>query len=131
MQRITYILLSIAVLASCDENSCSDVEFCTEQFETILVSIKDQSGTDIVMDSTATFKNNNRVFTNISNDPFTPLHSVLTDAEMDEVDRSGTELTFKGWKDGQVVVEEPYVIGHDCCHIVKKVGPETITVTLD
>ncbi|WP_258102010.1 hypothetical protein [Marinoscillum pacificum] len=131
MQRITYTLFLFALLASCDENSCNDVEFCTEQLETIFVNVQDENGTVIALDSTGTFKNEQLIFISSETEPNSPLYTVLTDLDKSEVDRSGTELTFKGWKGGETYVEESYIIGHDCCHILKVEGPETITVTLD
>lgn len=48
---------------------------------------------------------------------------IVSDAMKDEIKRSGTVLRFVGAKDNQVVLEQDFLVGDDCCHIEPLEGP--------
>ena len=50
------------------------------------------------------------------------------DNSMSIVGKNGKEVQFVGYANGMEVVNEIYVIGHDCCHIKLMEGKKEIVV---
>ena len=48
---------------------------------------------------------------------------IATDAQMEEIQKEGTNLRFIGIKNSQVFIEQDFVVGHDCCHVIPLEGP--------
>ncbi|RUA30425.1 MAG: hypothetical protein DSY77_14220 [Bacteroidetes bacterium] len=111
--------------AECDGNL-----FCTKEFRTISLEITNQEGNPIVLDDFYTFYDSRKKFEYELNDiqKRQGIYPVLTDAEMDEVEKEGTTLIFVGEKDGRNIVEHQMVIGHDCCHVILIEGESKIVI---
>ncbi|MEL6562451.1 MAG: hypothetical protein AAFQ94_30050 [Bacteroidota bacterium] len=131
MKKILTILLATFIISSCSDENCNRPGLsCTEELRYVSVEIFDENGANIILDSTTTTNASGFVLFSQQKteiELFTS-HAVVSDSEYDQIDFDGTELTFEGWKDGDLIVSEPFVVGKDCCHIEKLIGPETITV---
>jgi hypothetical protein len=114
-----------------DADDCQrELLICTEEFRTISLEITNQEGDPIVLDDFYTFYDSRKKFEYELKDIQQELgiYPVLTDAEMDEIDREGTTLIFVGEKEGRNIVEHQMVIGHDCCHVILIEGDDKIVI---
>lgn len=110
-------------------DGCSLDQACTMEFRYITVQVKDASNTPFILDSVIT-----RV--NATGDELqleemfldSGTYVVLTDGQRNLTSLDGDTFTFMGYKQGQLKVNEPYVIRHDCCHIELVSGSETVIV---
>ncbi len=124
---VVLFLIIATILASCnnnddDSNSGCENTVCTEEFRTIIVTIKDQSQNSVVLDS---FK-----VINIENgDDMTVL---LSSSELEMAQQSGQypllndssleinqerKVQFKGFINNQEVINSTYTVSTNCCHI--------------
>ncbi|MCE7990696.1 MAG: hypothetical protein HEP71_01895 [Roseivirga sp.] len=120
----------ILIIQGCAEDSqpleCRADIGCTEVFVTFTYAPSDNQGNAIILDSYYSQNmDNGQTYTFTGQDSqFTKgLYTVLTDAQLGEIKANGTNIRFIGTKDGAIVVEQDFLIGHDCCHIVPLQGP--------
>lgn len=132
--QIFLVLFSLPFL-SCEEQNldsddCDDNLICTDEFRTISLEITNQEGDPLVLDDFYTFYDSRKKFEYELNDiqQGHGIYPVLTDSEMDEVEREGTTFIFVGEKDGVNVIEHQMVIGHDCCHVILIEGEDKIVI---
>lgn len=130
-----FLLLFSFSFISCEEENvdsddCKDTIICTEEFKTISLEITNSDGDPVVLDDFYTFYDSRKKFEYELNDIQQGLgiYPVLTDAEMDEIEKEGTTLIFVGEKDGRNIVEHQMVIGHDCCHVQLIEGQDKIEI---
>jgi len=132
--QILFLLFSVSFFSCEEENlnsdGCEDNLVCTEQFTTISLEITNQQGEPIVLDDFYTFYDSRKKFEYQLNNIQQGLgiYPVLTDSEMDEIQKEGTTLIFVGEKDGRNIVEHQMVIGHDCCHVILIEGDDKIVI---
>ncbi len=140
--RNNYLLLILFLLSisliSCNEKDviCDDTEpcpkeiICTEIFVTVGVEIT-FNGEPVKLDdfsSTIVSQNTSFDFGEYLN-PAGGFHAILTDAELDLIEREGSPIRFRGsfeFNDQVYSIDELYLIGHDCCHIEILEGPTEI-----
>jgi hypothetical protein len=118
-------LLNLAVmllLLSCKQ---SHEVMCTMEYRMLTVSIKDSAAQPVILGSyflknTAT----SEVLDLSSQDPFADSinriggrYFICNDGMMGMVSTSGTAFEFHGMQGSKEVVNEPYIIGKDECHI--------------
>lgn len=48
---------------------------------------------------------------------------VITDGQLSEINREGTNLRFIALLNDQIVIQQDFVVGHDCCHVIPISGP--------
>lgn len=126
-------LLFAVTFYSCkdDQLSCEGEVLCTEEFRMVWLELKDAEGEPVHLDSSKTYLKSELIYSqNYLQSGFSsiPYHVVVTDSEIDLISSEGSELQFRGWKEGELVVEANYVVAKDCCHIEKTEGPETLTI---
>lgn len=114
------------------EDNCNETIICTEEFRTISLEITNSDGAPVLLDVFYTFYDSRKKFEYDLNDIQSGqgIYPVLTDAEMDEIEREGSTLIFVGEKNGVNIVEHQMVIGHDCCHIQLISGDNKIIVEI-
>lgn len=132
MKKIGLVVLigMILIIQGCTEDAqpleCSHEIACTEIFITFTYEPTDNQGNAILLDSYYS-QNLDNGQTYGFNNPINPgsegIYGVISDAQMDEVKATGTVIRFIGLKDGEIVIEQDFIIGHDCCHIVPLQGP--------
>lgn len=138
--KFSYLHLVLAFIAisffSCKDEDLKaqecDLEsrICTEEFKTISLEITNPNGEPVILDDFYTFYDSRKKFEYTLNDiqEGKGIYPVITDAEMDEIEREGTTLIFVGEKEGVNIVEHQMVIGHDCCHIQLIAGDDKIVI---
>jgi len=116
----------LSLLVACNnddvdqQEECPDNIACTEQYVTLTVSFSDNNGDPLVLDSyTVTLVATGEVLTFSSNiDPVQGTYALAEDKHLELVEKNGSELRFEGIVDGSKVVDEIFLVGHDCCHVV-------------
>ena len=126
------LFCSIILLTSCgDSSSCLENIVCTEEFRMITVEITDAIEIPVVLDSAYSLHQDAGI-QYFEDDQFFAvsegIYTVWTDAEFDLVEKKGTELIFEGWLNKEKVISQPFLIGHDCCHIELLEGPAEISL---
>ncbi|MCH2034201.1 MAG: hypothetical protein MK202_11890 [Tenacibaculum sp.] len=132
MKKITQYYLSIILLvtalsfSSCTDNNdpnakCEDL-FCTEEFRTILISIKDQNQTPVIIDSfkVIDLSNDNDITIPVSASGLqlyqqNGQYPLVNDMSFEQ--NVKTQIQFFGYKDNQEIINEKYTVSTDCCHI--------------
>ncbi len=132
MKKIGYsLLVGIALFAfSCEEteplSDCNTDLICTEIFQTIIFSPVDQNDNAIRLDRYYSQNlDNGNTYDYQATDlaQSSEVYVVITDAEINQVQSTGTTIRFFGEADGNIVIEQDFVIGHDCCHVMVLDGP--------
>ncbi len=99
-----------------ESRECSGI--CTEEFRSITVEITDTERNPVVLDSTS--------ITDITNDRQLDLNSevfedgfytIFNDNFVSEYKNKELSLLFRGFQDEELIVEETYKVGADCCHV--------------
>ncbi|WP_375578827.1 hypothetical protein ABWH96_17655 [Marivirga tractuosa] len=132
------VLLAFMALTffSCEEDAVNNDDcnlesrICTEEFRLILLEITTPQGEPVVLDDFYTFLDSRKKF-EFDLDDFqlgSGTYPVITDAELEELNREGTTFIFVGEKDGKNLVEHQMVIGHDCCHVQLIEGDNKIVI---
>lgn len=107
--------------------------FCTYQYVTISVYIKDQNDSPVVLDEYTVKKvRNNQIITHKAK-PYEPspgYYPILTDSQQDLTNTCGEEFELTGSKNGKQVVDTRFTIAHDCCHVTLLKGKNEIKVKI-
>lgn len=135
--KLAFALLALSLFSceneSLDSDDCDfDTALCTLEFRTISLEIFTTEGNPVTLDYFYTFYDSRKKFEYTLDDPQvgTGIYPVITDAEIDEIEKDGATLIFVGEKDGVNVVEHQMVIGHDCCHVFLIQGEDKIVIEL-
>lgn len=120
--KITVVLSTIILFISCNDNNICKDTLCTEEFRTILVSVKDQDENPVALNS---FK-----VINIQNNG--DMTVTLSASELEMAQQSGKyplvndlslkinkerKVLFKGYINNKEVISSTYTVSTDCCHI--------------
>jgi hypothetical protein len=135
MKSLTpYILLFVGMqlLFSCSKSETSECPSdlaCTEVFVTLTVKIQNRNNESVFLTRTTTsMEGTSKIITKSGWDKISDYH-VLDDLSLKDLKKSGSIVTFKGFDaNNQMIVNEQFIIGHDCCHIVKISGKDVIIV---
>ncbi len=129
-------MLSVLLLsANCQKKSvvkspCDDVA-CTMLFAMINVDVTDSTGNSIKADDIYTVRLDN-------NDTIRSSQTTLSDKTLTIIDdgyvlkmrNSQHDFKFICIKNSKVVVNEPYTLGADCCHVNKISGKDAVIAKL-
>ena len=135
-KKYFFCLLAFSPLlfsATCDKQaprqSCDGV-ICTMEFAMVTVAVKDQNGNTVPLDSTIT-RNKSGLMVSNSNQS-SPAgdgrYVVADDSYQKALALRSEEVIFTGYKSGQKVIEQNFIISADCCHISKVSGPDILTI---
>lgn len=123
-----FLLLGLASCsddASPNDQDCPTELLCTEQFVSLTFSPR-VNGEFVELDSYYTQNLDNGmayIFDSDHNLPISEFYIVISDAQLNDIDKEGTTLRFFGTKDNQLVIEQDFIVGHDCCHVIPLEGP--------
>lgn len=135
MKKLVYLILSLCFLAiSCGEtddaadntlDGCPTNLTCTEIFISLLFTPTNSSNQPITLDSFYTQNLDNGNTYSIINNTVGQSNSyvVVSDSQRSEINKEGTNIRFIGLLGDQIVVQQDFVIGHDCCHVIPISGP--------
>ena len=132
MNRILAIFL-ISLAVSCNDDDCSSIA-CTTEYRLISVSLVDSEGNAVILDSYTVVRSDTREALSFDTDvaEFNQegQYSIAEDQHFDQIAREGTSFIFEGIINNEVVISENFLIGNDCCHVVKLEGPDSLTVDI-
>ncbi|MEO7445073.1 MAG: hypothetical protein ABIT96_01115 [Ferruginibacter sp.] len=131
---ITYLLFTAD---SCKKTSgdCPANQICTADFRTVTVTIT-QAGNPYRLDSFFTKKNTTgEILVPQASIPryedsaykANGVYPIISDGQMNKTSKNGEAFTFYGYKNGVETIHEPYVLGHDCCHVTLISGNAFLT----
>ncbi|MFZ1705779.1 MAG: hypothetical protein WAT79_15640 [Saprospiraceae bacterium] len=139
MKSILYLMLGfwlVVLNSSChrcndNENDCPVDISCTEIFVSIIVPLefKNYSYNDLKYAQTIRKRDGNilsiHYYLPLALGPF--YATIIDDNEMEKVKKSGEPILFKVYNDlEEEIYSEEFIIGHDCCHVVKISGKDKI-----
>lgn len=118
--RFIFLIGIILFTFSCGKDqgrACSGI--CTEEFRTIRVSITDAENKPVLLDSISiTDLSNNRNLDLNENDFLEEgVYMIFNDNFVQDYKNEESSLLFKGFQEDELVVEETYEVGADCCHV--------------
>jgi len=131
IQLICLFFCAQLIFSCCktEQSDCPTDLACTEIFASVGVKIQNSKNEDIKLSKTSTeIEGISNIITNTGFDLYN-YYVILDDLSKNELKKSGSSVTFKGYdNNNQLVVNEKYTIGHDCCHVLKIAGKEVIIV---
>ena len=130
MKLKVLFLLSVLMIVACEESAapveCNEDIACTEQFVMFTYSPKDNENQAIILDGYYSQNmDNGNIYDDFQEQDFLDagVYMVITDQQRGDLKKNGTTIRFFGQKDGNVIIQQDFLIGHDCCHIVPLEGP--------
>ncbi len=135
MKKIIYFFLLIS-FAGCDDNrsDCSNVA-CTEEFKTIMVIVKDLDEIPVALDKFEVIDINSGedITRNVGQAEFEMLkengtYPLFGDEFVAKFLNSKTSVNFKGFDDGNEIVNSTYIVGADCCHVLLYEGDTNLII---
>ena len=130
MKRVrTMIFCFFLSLSSCSEQATECGRFCTEEFRTIAVSVENQEGDPVALDSyrVINLDNGREITPDLSPDELQQMreqgrYPIINDSYIEEYRKQELNLEFTGLLGGEEVVTENYKVGFDCCHVYHIAG---------
>ena len=124
-------MLSCLTYVACEDlnqaDDCATDIVCTQQFEIHTYTLLDSIDQPIILDNyySQNLENGNIYDFDAELTDFLAANEylIITDAQMNELKRSGTRIRFFGEKNGEIIVQEDFLVGHNCCHIEVFEGP--------
>lgn len=130
MKKFGFIICFVLLIQSCGEQSpqpeiCAPNLLCTEELRFLTFSPQLHDEPLIFDNYYVRNTDNGNIYDENSLDQLLEegTYVIASDLIKDELKKSGTTLRFVGAKDGQVMLEQDFVVGHDCCHILPLEGP--------
>lgn len=120
------------VFTACDnDNGIGDVN-CTTEFVTITLHVQNQDGVPVEnVDITVTDSNSGGVLPVCEDAPCNAGamgdYVIFHDGFMESVSIQGDPFEVTGEKEG-LTFSENFIFGKDECHVLKKFGPDTVTI---
>lgn len=132
MKKLSFIILVTTLGFLTQSMSCRDPKnapgecgdiACTMMFAMVTVDVKDTSGNPVILDEHFTIRESNgqQIF-NESQMPNAGTYTVLDDSYATTLRNRQETFRFIGKKNGVEVINEPYTISADCCHVNKESG---------
>ena len=123
MKKLLLLVFSVITFSACDN---SDDRICTEEFRMIIVSIRNNAHQPDALDSTYTVRQASGEKIRPEQTMGAGLYVVLDDNFQPTLKNKEEDFRFIGWKNNAVIVDQPYRIGADNCHIYKKTGADSL-----
>ena len=130
MKRFAFLFLLSATLifiSSCDKCN-DDAVFCTEEFRMITINIDNSTQLPVMLDEAYTLRQGSSQKL-LFDQPFTNgTYVVLDDSYHPNLKNDEDVFRFIGVKNGVVIIDTPYSIAGDNCHIFKKTGVDSVVI---
>ncbi len=103
---------------------------CTTDFRTVSVYLIDGSGQSRIIDSTRFLGPDGQptMLSQHTSYPTPRSFAIAGDEWLRTHPKAVIPFRFRAFSRGQTVVDTPYQIGTDCCHVYKISGPDTIRI---
>ena len=128
---ISFLLILTFFACSCTQNvaPCPLDIACTEEFRSIGVTILDSAGTPVTLDRYSVFESGNELAIDFNLGLGEGWHTIFSDTYQMTYQNQEVTITLEGYLGGEMVVNQDYVVGADCCHVFLVSGPEEIRLT--
>ncbi|TDN79658.1 hypothetical protein DET49_13620 [Salegentibacter sp. 24] len=129
--RFTFFIGIILFTISCQEENTGKCNgFCTEEFRSITVEITDTQENPVVLDSISiTDITKERELEFNSEHQFEDgIYTIFNDNLVSSYKNQEIALLFRGYINDELIVEETYQVGADCCHVYHSSGPLKIVL---
>jgi hypothetical protein len=126
MKKVFLLLVPVIALAGCIK--CYDDGVCTEEFRTIGLKVESPNKTPVALDSSYTIRVSNNERIRPQQSTMAGYYVVLDDSYHAKLKKAEDDFRFVGWRNNQVVVDQAFRIAGDNCHIIKRSGPDSVTV---
>lgn len=134
MKKLVYLTLFVCLFVSCGKTDdqpdnaigeCPANLACTAIFVSLFFTPRNSSNQPINLDNFYTQNLDNGNTYSIINNPVGQSNSyiVISDGQRSEINGEGTNIRFIGLLGDQIVVQQDFIIGHDCCHVTPISGP--------
>ncbi|MCK0190624.1 hypothetical protein [Arenibacter sp. F20364] len=104
--------------------NCVDV-FCTEEFRTITVNVKDKDGVAVALDyfKVVVLSNGDEITLGASSSEYDWMaengtYPLFSDKYVSRYRNKKLEINFRGYIDNKLMVDSDFTVGADCCHVV-------------
>ena len=129
MKYVLYFV--VLIILGCTKKSsdeCPKNLACTEIFISIAVKIQKENQPSFKTEKIEVIFSDSGYRKPVVND-YNGMYSFVNDNDINNIQKSGTIIYIIG-KDGlnHELFNEKYVIGHDCCHVIKLSGKDVITI---
>lgn len=124
-------LVSAVLFMNCsrcgrDQERNCDEAICTQMLASITVEVVDAANQRVALDEVYTMRKSTGEVIHQEQFLNNGRYIVLDDSYQPRLANQTDEFRFVGIKDGQKVVDEPFIIGADCCHIRMESGRDQI-----
>ena len=128
---ISILSIFLFFLLGCnDDQECAGVA-CTADYRIVTIEVKDQNGDPVLLDAyNVLIVNTNERLTFDPEVPTGGQYTLVEDQHMSLISSDGTLLLFEGLINDEVIASEEFVVGHDCCHVIKVSGPDEVVINL-
>lgn len=117
-----------------DTSNCTDV-FCTEEFRTITISVKDKDGAAVALDhyNVVVLSDGEDITLNASSSEYEWMtkngsYPLFSDKYVTKYRNKEIEINFQGFIDDELLVDSDYTVGADCCHVTLVEGETDIVI---
>lgn len=125
--------LNPVIDSACDDEiqvdlpNCDLIEVCTDDYRVIVIQVIDDSGNPVVFDEFSV--------TNLTTGEPVVItwlgligsgYIIAEDAMFDNLPQEGHCIQLEGSINGEILVQQSFRVGHDCCHVTLLSGPEII-----
>ncbi len=112
-----------------DKTDCTHV-MCTMMFAMVTADITDASGNAVTADKVFTIKDGSHDTLHFEQQMLNGKYVVIDDSYVKNLQNKQAGFHFIAIKGNKEIVNEPYTISADCCHIKKEAGKDVITTGL-
>lgn len=121
---VFFFMLAITCFAGCKDKAGNNEVICTEEFVVIGVKINGANPDDFFTVRTATM-DTIRFETGF---PVGNWYPILDDTFQPILQDQREDFYFVAFHNNQMIINQPYEIGADKCHVIRFSGPTEITV---
>jgi hypothetical protein len=133
-------LLAVLISLGCSDSTIDDTPnctevFCTEEYRTITISIKDKEGDAVALDyfRVIVLSNGNDITLDVSSNEYDWMvkngtYPLFSDKYVAKYRNKKLEINFKGYVDDKLVFDSDYTVGADCCHVMLVEGETDMVI---
>ena len=131
--KILFLVFPLISFISCgkNENECTGNEVCTKIYVAIGVKVMDKYGSPVLLDDLIVKLSDTDELLKDENNNF-PYNSgnylIAGDSSLKKLKKGGSQIHVRGIKADKQIFYEEYIIGHDCCHVMKITGKDTLII---
>lgn len=135
MKKLYCVVALPLLLSACNPkesiipaNNCSDV-FCTAIFASVSINVEDKNGNAVELHDFYTVNRSTNDTIRSSVPSWNKgTYTVVDDGYTSKMFNKTYDFSFIGIVNNQVVINEPFSISADCCHVSKVSGKESIII---